>query len=176
MYILKDTKHNIKCPVVLTYHFYFSKQMRLLTTIHNHHTYVEGNKTEANMFYNKAKGGVDAFDLMCSNATTNRKTRRWPYCVFLGMINIIHTNSWIVYRHSPFRVKGYKRTQFLQDMAYQLCRPWVKERWETSSARFSLELKESMRLVFKIDKQVCIGIIIIKYTLKFISNFVSVCL
>ena len=73
-----------------------SKHVALVTTLHNRFTDVEDTKTEAHMFYNASKGGTDAFDMMCAASSTNRKTRRWPLCVFYGLLNIILNNSWIM--------------------------------------------------------------------------------
>ncbi|CAE1281229.1 unnamed protein product [Acanthosepion pharaonis] len=36
---------------------------------------------------NRMKGGVDIFDQMCGQYSCGRKTKRWPLCVFYGMLN-----------------------------------------------------------------------------------------
>ena len=46
--------------------------------------------------YNRTKGGVDTFDQMCSTYSTSRKTKRWPKCVFYGMINTATINAYSV--------------------------------------------------------------------------------
>ena len=57
-----------------------SKHVAVLTTVHNSFCVVENTKTEAHMYYNASKGGIDAFDMMCAASSTNRKTRR---CLWL---------------------------------------------------------------------------------------------
>ena len=48
----------------------------LMTTVHNRLTMVEGNKTEAHMYYNATKGGVDGFDKIVAINRVHRKTLR----------------------------------------------------------------------------------------------------
>ena len=69
----------------------------IITTIHNVFSNVEEKKTEAHMFYNASKGGVDSFDQMCAHNDTGRKNRRWPLCVFYGLLNIVMTNAWVIF-------------------------------------------------------------------------------
>ena len=75
------------------------KHVTVLTTIHNKFPLVENDKTEVHMFYNVSKGGTDVFDRYCSDTSVSRKTRRWPLCVFYTLINIIMSNSYIVYKN-----------------------------------------------------------------------------
>ena len=58
------------------------KHVAVMTTVHNKFTYVEDNKTEAHIFYNASKGGVNTFDMMCEYSDTRRKTVCWPMCIF----------------------------------------------------------------------------------------------
>ena len=46
------------------------KVLGIITTIHNVFSNVEDKKTEAHMFYNASKGGVDSFDQMCAHNDT----------------------------------------------------------------------------------------------------------
>nr|CAI5843818.1 unnamed protein product [Callosobruchus analis] len=50
--------------------------------------------------YNSTKGAVDTFDQMCQNMCANRKTRRWPLCLFFNMINMACINSYVIYSHN----------------------------------------------------------------------------
>nr|CAI5847272.1 unnamed protein product [Callosobruchus analis] len=61
-------------------------------------------KPEINIFYNKTKGGVDAFDQMCGSRSCSRKTRRWPLCILYGMLNMACINSWIIFNHNSQRM------------------------------------------------------------------------
>ena len=58
------------------------KYVGVISTIHNKLTVVEGRKTEAHMFYNASKGGVDVFDMMCAQTDIGRKTVCWPMYTF----------------------------------------------------------------------------------------------
>ena len=79
------------------------------------------------MFYNATKGGVDTFDWMCSQQSCSRKTRRWPLCVFYGMVNIAVNNSYIIASHRPEN-KKLSRRKFGTDLAMSLCRPHANVR------------------------------------------------
>ena len=89
---------------------------------------VEDKKTEAHMFYNASKGGVDTFDHMCAHYDIGRKTRRWPLCVFYGLLNIATTISFVIFTSRPAnRLKS--RHDFSQDLAYNLARPHAHQRY-----------------------------------------------
>ena len=104
-----------------------SKHVALVTTLHNRFTNVEDQKTEAHMFYNASKGGTDAFDMMCAASSTNRKTRRWPLCVFYGLLNICMKNAWILYDSRPHQ---YDRSTFSMDLTNTLCRLYAIARYQ----------------------------------------------
>ena len=110
------------------------KYVGVISTIHNKLTVVEGRKTEAHMFYNASKGGTDAFDALCSNTTCSRMTRRWPMAIFYQMINISMNNAWILYSGRTPQGQGHitKKSIFLFEMAYNMCRPWAIEKYHRS--------------------------------------------
>ena len=125
-----------------------NKVVCVLTTVHNKFTYVEKMKTEAHMFYNASKGGVDAFDKMCADTSVSRKTNRWPMCVFYGIINLIVSNSWIIYKSRPGN-RNTEKYDFLQDMAYNLARPHALARYQRSMylpRALQVSLKEHFNL------------------------------
>ena len=95
------------------------KHVAMITTVHNKFTYVEDTKTEAHMFYNASKGGVDTFDSMCEHSDTGRKTVRWPMCIFYGLLNMVMNNTYIIYAHTA-KTEGRRvtKTNFIEDMAY----------------------------------------------------------
>ena len=123
------------------------KHVTFLTTIHNKFTYVENMKTEVNMFYNAAKGGVDAFDMMCAATSTNRKTERWPQCVFYGLLNIIMNNSWVIYKSRPEN-KRAEKYDFLLNMAVQLAKPWAEFRYTERHDLLPIPIREPLRVTF----------------------------
>ena len=49
------------------------KIVTVLTTIHNRFSYVERSKTEAHMYYNSMKGGVDAFDKIVADGSFHER-------------------------------------------------------------------------------------------------------
>lgn len=56
-------------------------------------------KPEIVLNYNSIKGGVDMFDQICQNMNANRKTQRWPMCMFYNMTNIAIHNSYFYKRN-----------------------------------------------------------------------------
>ena len=101
------------------------------------------------MFYNASKGGCDTFDMMCASSDIGRKTARWPKCIFYGLCNLIVNNSFIIYAHTA-NADGRKvgKLDFLQDMAYTLCKPLALERLEKYGRYLSDELKDKIKSTF----------------------------
>ena len=104
-----------------------TKRIQILSTVHHRPSTVEDKKTHIHMFYNATKGGVDTFDQMCAAISCSRKTRRWPLCIFYGIINIVVNNAYILYTHNPENAKISRRS-FASDLAMQLARPWALQR------------------------------------------------
>ncbi|KAK3883287.1 hypothetical protein Pcinc_012324 [Petrolisthes cinctipes] len=81
------------------------KLVLLLSTMHSQPTLGEKGKPEVIEFYNSTKGGVDAFDEICALYSCNRKTKRWPLCVFYWIGNkSIHTpmgSEEVIVCHTP---------------------------------------------------------------------------
>nr|CAH7714948.1 unnamed protein product [Callosobruchus chinensis] len=78
-----------------------NKSVLVLSTMHEGAVVCPTTKKpEIILHYNQTKGGVDTFDQMCGHRSCSRKTRRWPLCVFYGMLNIACINSWIIYNHN----------------------------------------------------------------------------
>ena len=122
------------------------KYTALITTEHHGFSYVEKKKTEAHMFYNGSKGGVDTFNQMCSATNCARKTDRWPQCVFYNLVNIIMNNMYICHSsQGPGRVD---RHTFNRELAIALARPHADWRLNVrgrslqahSYIRFNIEL------------------------------------
>ena len=90
--------YNHKAKVTLISHRASkTKRVQLLSTIHHKPTVIEKTKTDIQMFYNATKGGVDTFDQLCSSYSSSRKTRRWPLCVFYGILNIAFSNAHVLH-------------------------------------------------------------------------------
>ena len=101
------------------------------------------------MFYNASKGGVDTFDSLCEHSDTGRKTARWPMCIFYGLLNIVMNNSFIIYQHTA-KAENRKvtKTNFIEDLAYTLCKPFALERYERNRRYLSLELRTQIQNTF----------------------------
>ena len=131
-----------------------TKTCRIMTTKHFDFTDVEEGKTEATMFYNGAKSGVDAFDKMCADTSTARKTQRWPLCMFYATLNIIMNNSFIIWK-SQRRPDGSpkKKYDFIMDIALVLAKPYAVHRYDTVR-NLREEIKLSISKTFRVDQVV----------------------
>lgn len=108
-----------------------NKNVILLSTMHDQPTISSKSKKPAIIdVYNSTKGAVDAFDQMSTNMSCNRKTRRWPLCIFYNMLNIIGINSCIIFNHKRLtkKLKPIARKEFLYNLSVQLTRPWIEHR------------------------------------------------
>lgn len=47
--------------------------------------------------YKVTKSGVDSMDQLCNQMSSSCKSKRWPHCVFYGMINIALVISYVIY-------------------------------------------------------------------------------
>ena len=128
-----------------------SKYVGILSTLHNNLTVVEGTKTEAHMFYNAGKGGTDAFDQRCAVTSCSRKTNRWPLAMFFQLLNIAMNNAYILYSESEVYdpVRYNEKAQYLNDVAYRMCRPWALEKYSQLDPRQENN-KVMLRMAFRI--------------------------
>ena len=57
------------------------------------------------------------------------KTRRWPLCIFYGIVNAANVNSYIIYKENLQRTldKPKLRRDFLLDVGKELIRPWAEK-------------------------------------------------
>ena len=163
----KHTLKNIQLPIgesVATFHHEdkinvvykrtkSAKFVNLLTTIHNRLTNVEHGKTEAHMWYNASKGGTDTFDQMCWITSCNRKTARWPLCAFYALLNIVVNNAWIIYHHRSVDQERTDKIDFMQNMAYELCLPYVQDRHRRIGKYLPRPIHTAMETVFNVDRQ-----------------------
>uniref|UniRef100_A0A0A9Y7U3 Serine/threonine-protein kinase PAK 2 n=2 Tax=Lygus hesperus TaxID=30085 RepID=A0A0A9Y7U3_LYGHE len=60
--------------------------------------------------WNATKGTVDTFERICQNMNANRKTQRWPMCIFYNMINIAVHNSYDLYLHNFYKKSSNEKT------------------------------------------------------------------
>lgn len=91
--------------------------------------------------YNQTKGGVDAFDQMCSVVSCSRKTKRWPMCIFFGLLNMAGINSWVTYNLYLRNKNGTKisRSSFLAEVHKDLVTPHLERRLMLPTLQRSLK-------------------------------------
>ncbi|KAK4329297.1 hypothetical protein Pmani_000331 [Petrolisthes manimaculis] len=68
---------------------------------------------------------------MCSVSSCSRKTRRWPLCIFYGMLNAANVNSYIIYKENLERVGNRQiisRKKFMLQVGKALITPWATSR------------------------------------------------
>ena len=118
-----------------------NKTVMLLSTLHHQPAIGDDSKPEIVHFYNKTKGGVDVLDHnMCGTYCTSRKTKRWPCCMFFGLLNIAIVNAFVLYKESGITTsrKDQKRRLFMHQMAYELTKPLAAQRVQERLIKGSL--------------------------------------
>lgn len=94
-----------------------NKCVILLSTEHHTDSIVEGDsamKPEIIAHYNDTKGGVDNLDRMIGEYTCQRQTRRWPYALFMNLIDIAAVNAFVLWIHlHPEWNKSYRERRRL---------------------------------------------------------------
>ena len=70
-------------------------------------------------------------------------------CTFFGLNNVIVNNCFIFYAHTA-KAEGRKvsKVDFMQDLAYSLCKPFALERLENHGRYLSDELKDKIKTTF----------------------------
>lgn len=128
-----------------------NKTVLLLSNMHQGFSFQKDSKLpEIIHFYNSTKGGVDLLDQMSAQYSCSRKTRRWPLCIFYGILNSANLNSYIIYRDNMHLSKQtpMSRNNFLFMLAEDLMRPWMIERLENRSIRIGIRtsIAEQLRI------------------------------
>ena len=120
-----------------------NKVVFVLSTIHDQPIINEDKgKPEIIHFYNSTKGAVDTVDQMCSNICANRKTKRWPMCVFYDMLNLSAINAYAISVSNSFRNKKKPicRRDFVMKLGDQLIEPWLRQRLHTVTLRRDIKV------------------------------------
>lgn len=130
-----------------------NKNVLVLSTMHSGSSLKSEKSEKPDMieFYNATKGGVDTFDQMCGNMSTSRKTKRWPLCIFYGMLNISSINSYIIYTHNKYKLnqRPSNRKQFMVELSRELTSPWMKHRLGMPSLQRSI--RTAIQGILKIE-------------------------
>lgn len=120
-----------------------NKVVFVLSTVHDQPNINEtSGKPEIIHFYNETKGAVDTVDQMCSNMCTNRKTKRWPLCMFYNMLNLSTINSYVIHVSNNIRnnKKPMSRRDFVMKIGDQLMEPWLRQRLQTVTLRRDIKV------------------------------------
>ena len=100
--------------------------------MHSSPTISENGIPEVINYYNSTNGGVDTFDQLCGACTCGWKTKRWPFCVFYGILNAATINAWIIHSESLERKgKRTERRTFMANLALALIAPRTEKRLKT---------------------------------------------
>lgn len=141
-----------KEKTLVSYKTKSTRNVLLLSTTHEFpNVNPISKKPEIIEFYNDTKGAVDTLDEMCKKMSTSRKTRRWPLCLFYGMLNITMVNAYVIYCHNTIKnnSKPCSRREFVKQMSYELMEPFLKQRIEVPT--LSRYLKEMIRDILEIN-------------------------
>ena len=117
------------------------KTVEVLSTLHKGAARENDGKKkpESVLYYNDNKCGVDMLDSMCRQMSTKYGCRRWPLAVFFNILDMVGTNSWIIYKKNTG--SNISRRNFLQQLTQQL-------------TDYSSRTGNQKRLSEKLDKRV----------------------
>ena len=116
---------------------YVPKKNRAVILLSNEHHYTKiedatnDYKPDIILHYNKTKGGVDTMDKMVNEYSVKRTTRRWPYVLFLNMVDIGCINAYILWKAKNPQLQSsstHGRRNFLLQLGKELIIPQVKRR------------------------------------------------
>lgn len=127
------------------------KMILLLSSQHTQPTIAPSGKPEVLEFYKSTKGSVDTFDHMCAVTSTSRKTRRWPLCVWYGILNAATINAYIISSENRGRTgrKIPARRSFMMEIATSLITPWAQMRM--TSPNMSRQLRTLITTVLDLS-------------------------
>lgn len=105
----------------------------ILTSSMHHEPSVDSvsGKPDIILFYNSTKSGVDTVDQLCHKYTVKRPTKRWPLCIFYGILDIAAINSMVIWlQKNPQWEQGktHKRRLLLEELGLQLVHQRLKAR------------------------------------------------
>lgn len=93
---------------------YIPKKNRMIHVISSQHDDDQicpniQNKPYMILDYNATKGGVDNADKVIREYLCSRKTTRWPYSLFMNMVDICASNAFILFieKNPDWHKKNY---------------------------------------------------------------------
>lgn len=134
-----DSKHFVAGQKVLC--SYFDKgnaPVLLLSTKHTYGRHNDGEKPEIVTCYNATKSGVDNLDKLVRTYRSQRKCRRWPYGVFMALVDVAVIAS-------MKSMQALNHYSFKMDVGYEMTLPLVRQR--SVLPRLSKPIKLAMELV-----------------------------
>lgn len=120
----------------LTMVSYIPKKKRMVHLLSSQHdddsiSEEKQNKPQMILEYNKTKGGVDNADKLIREYSCTRRTARWPYRIFMNMIDICALNAFVIYTEKNpdwKKQNSDRRRYFLMLLADYLARPNMEKR------------------------------------------------
>lgn len=97
--------------------------------------------------YNVGKTGIDQCDQMLYEYSFNTVTRRWPFALFVYLLNVCVLNAYVIYKHQMQKNSGIKitdpqfRFKFIQTVAIKMMELQKQER-SNSNNYFVVEYKK----------------------------------
>ena len=135
------------------------KKAVILISSEHHSTEVsetDDKKPEIILFYNRTKGSVDAFDQMTEKYTCRRKSNRWPFTLFMFMLDSAAINSVVLFNIKHPDLTGARlRRRKLEDLSCSLIKACAVKRYNDSALRnhvgFNRFIMNSFHRVIKTD-------------------------
>uniref|UniRef100_A0A1B6MIG5 PiggyBac transposable element-derived protein domain-containing protein n=1 Tax=Graphocephala atropunctata TaxID=36148 RepID=A0A1B6MIG5_9HEMI len=117
----------------------------LLSTLHENDKIdeISGDdmKPEMITYYNATKGGVDVVDRLKTEYCVSRISRRWPFTVFNGLLNVGAVNASIIFKANT--KSDLPRRKFLMELGRHLIRDHLLRRNEIKT--LSIPTKQKIK-------------------------------
>jgi len=129
-----------------------NKAVVLISSEHHTDSIVESSdsKPEIILFYNATKGSVDAFDQQVEKYTCRRKTNRWPFLVFMYMLDAAALNSVVLYNLKHPDVTGARlRRKLLEELSCKLIKLCAYERYRESASRNHTGIHKNLMMSYQ---------------------------
>lgn len=132
---IKSSLFGFKGKVTMVSYVPKKKRAVILISTMHHDKAIDSNnmknKPEIICFYNETKGGVDQMDQKVKNYTCKRQTRRWPFVLWMNVMDVAALNSQIIF--SAQNLEFYPRRNdtrrlFLKDLSFELVRNLMERR------------------------------------------------
>jgi hypothetical protein len=135
-----------------------NKAVLLLSTqfLGNDISQTETKKPEMIIHYNKTKGGVDTGDKMTAEYSCVRSTRRWPFRLFMEMLDIAALNAYLLWIEKYPEWKKNNRSNrkcFIRELSLELAKPNIIRR-KDSKVRFHNQQLDAFDTVLSYNQQI----------------------